>query len=105
MSIFIEVYFCYMLSNKILETNFVEIEYQVITIHDSYIALSVLTMHGKKSYWYIENLGNDIAVTCWMFKSLIIKGFQCFIVKLYVLMKYHKCKIVSRNFLRGQLLI
>ena len=32
--------------NEILETNFVHIEYQMITIYCSYIALSVLMMHA-----------------------------------------------------------
>ena len=71
MSVLIEVYVIIFVLlnafNEILETDFVDIEYQMITIHCSYIALNDLALHGKKkaySIWYIKNLGNDIAITC-----------------------------------------
>ena len=54
--------------------------------------MSVLMLHAwQKKAWYIENLGNDFPVTCWILKNL--KG-DCFIVKLYDLITHHKCKIV-----------
>ena len=50
MSVFIDVYvliFVLNAFNAMLQTKFVDIEYQMTTIHCSYIALSVLTLHGK----------------------------------------------------------
>ena len=60
---------------------------------------------AKKSIWYIENLGNDFLVTCWILQSLM---GDCFIVWLYDLITHHKCKMVfhiwAQNFLKCQLL-
>ena len=42
--------------NEILETNFVNIEYQIITIYCSYITMSVLMLHAwqKKAYGILK---------------------------------------------------
>ena len=43
--------------NEILQTNFVDIEYQIITILCSHMALSVLTLHVTKNHVLYRKFG------------------------------------------------